>query len=138
MEALRALSREFTRACLRRAALARLVTVFVAAGSALCLNGQEAGTGQSQAAARPVSLKELIDEVERNNPEIVAAQRGYEASTHLARQASALPDTQVMLQLFSVGSPKPFAGYTNSDFSYIGVGFSQEIPYPGKRDLRAQ
>jgi outer membrane protein, heavy metal efflux system len=138
MEALRALSREFTRACLRRAALARLVTVLVAAGSALCLNGQEAGTGQSQAAARPVSLKELIDEAERNNPEIVAAQRGYEASTHVARQASALPDTQVMLQLFSVGSPKPFAGYTNSDFSYIGVGFSQEIPYPGKRDLRAQ
>jgi cobalt-zinc-cadmium efflux system outer membrane protein len=35
----------------------------------------------------------------------------------------------------SVGSPKPFAGYTNSDFAYIGVGASQELPYPGK--LRA-
>src|SRR5262245_9772336 len=114
MEALRAFSRGFTRACLQRAVLARLSIVFLASGSDLCLNGQDAGTGQSQAAARPVSLKELIDEAERNNPEIVAAQRGYEASTHLARQASALADTQVMLQLFSVGSPKPFAGYTNS------------------------
>jgi outer membrane protein TolC len=35
-----------------------------------------------------------------------------------------------------VGSPKPFAGYTNSDFAYIGVGASQEMPYPGK--LRAR
>jgi outer membrane protein, heavy metal efflux system len=38
----------------------------------------------------------------------------------------------------SVGSPKPFAGYTNSDFAYIGVGASQELPYPGKLRLRGQ
>jgi cobalt-zinc-cadmium efflux system outer membrane protein len=36
----------------------------------------------------------------------------------------------------SVGSPKPFAGYTNSDFAYIGVGASQELPYPGKLEAR--
>jgi outer membrane protein TolC len=53
------------------------------------------------------------------------------------KQASALPDTEVMLQHFSVGSPRPFAGYTNSDFAYIGFGASQELPYPGKRSLRA-
>src|SRR5260370_34914862 len=38
---------------------------------------------------------------------------------------------------FSVGSPRPFAGYSNSDFAYIGFGASQDIPYPGKRQLRA-
>src|SRR5207245_9315565 len=30
------------------------------------------------------------------------------------------------------------AGYSNSDFAYIGFGASQDIPYPGKRQLRAR
>ena len=47
-----------------------------------------------------------------------------------------LPDPKFTYQQLSVGSPKPFAGYTNSDFAYIGVGASQELPYPGK--LRAR
>lgn len=93
--------------------------------------------GQSMAAA-PVSLKDLIREAEQNNPEIAAAERGYAAATHGAPQASALPPTQITVQQFSVGSPRPFAGYTNSEFAYVGLGVSQEIPYPGKRSLRAQ
>jgi outer membrane protein, heavy metal efflux system len=48
-----------------------------------------------------------------------------------------LPDPKFTYQQFSVGSPKPFAGYTNSDFAYIGVGASQELPYPGKLRARA-
>ncbi|HEY6184326.1 MAG TPA: TolC family protein [Terriglobales bacterium] len=43
-----------------------------------------------------------------------------------------------MVQQLSVGSPRPFAGYTNSDFAYIGIGASQEFPYPGKRKLKAE
>ncbi|HLJ26037.1 MAG TPA: TolC family protein, partial [Candidatus Angelobacter sp.] len=54
------------------------------------------------------------------------------------KYAAALPDTQLMIQHLSVGSPRPFAGYTNSDFAYIGIGASQEFPYPGKRKLRAE
>jgi outer membrane protein, heavy metal efflux system len=37
-----------------------------------------------------------------------------------------------------VGSLRPFAGYTNSDFGYVGFGASQELPFPGKRRLRAE
>lgn len=92
----------------------------------------------AQAGEYPVALRDLIAEAERNNPGIAAAEHGYEAATHIAAQKSALPDTQVMLQQFSVGSPRPFAGYTNSNFAYIGIGASQEVPYPGKRSLRAQ
>src|SRR2546421_275391 len=84
------------------------------------------------------SLATLVREAEQNNPEIAAAERGYAAATHVAPQQSALPPTQLTLQQFNVGSPRPFAGYTNSDFAYIGLGVSQEIPYPGKRGLRAQ
>ncbi|HLJ90675.1 MAG TPA: TolC family protein [Candidatus Angelobacter sp.] len=93
---------------------------------------------QESASVAPSALKDLMHEAEQNNPEIAAAERGYTAATHIARQASALPDTQVMVQQFSVGSPRPFAGYTNSEFAYIGIGASQEIPYPGKRGLRTQ
>jgi Outer membrane protein len=85
-----------------------------------------------------VSIEELVREAEQKNPEIAAAQRGYQAATQVAPQVSALPDTQFTVQQFAVGSPRPFAGYTNSDFAYIGFGVSQEIPFPGKRGLRAE
>src|SRR5207245_206035 len=57
---------------------------------------------------------------------------------NVPKQASALTETQLSVQQFSVGSPRPFAGYSNSDFAYIGFGVSQDIPYPGKRALRAR
>ena len=85
-----------------------------------------------------MTLEEFIREVEQRNPEIAAAQQGYLAATHVAGQVSAFPDTQVMVQHFGVGGPRPFAGYSNSEFAYIGLVASQEIPYPGKRQLRAK
>ena len=78
----------------------------------------------------------LIEEAKRNDPAIQAAEQAAKAATFVAPQMSALPDPQFTLQQFSVGSPRPFAGYTNSDFAYIGVGASQQLPYPGKLKLR--
>jgi outer membrane protein TolC len=86
----------------------------------------------------PSPLATLVEESQQNNPEIQAATHGAQAAGHAAKQAGALPDTQLMLQHLGVGSPRPFAGYTNSDFAYIGLGASQEFPGPGKRALRAQ
>jgi cobalt-zinc-cadmium efflux system outer membrane protein len=86
----------------------------------------------------PASLAVLIAEAEQKNPDIQAAVHGYRAASSSAKGAGALPDTQLMLQHLSVGSPRPFAGYTNSDFAYIGLGASQEFPWPGKRRLRAE
>ena len=83
------------------------------------------------------SLQALIAEARQNNAAINAAERAIDSSRYGPAQASALPDTEVMLQHFTVGSPRPFAGYSNSDFAYIGFGASQELPYPGKRALRA-
>ena len=84
----------------------------------------------------PTSLQSLIAEARLNNAAIQAAERGIQTTTYRPKQASALPDTEVMVQSFTVGSPRPFAGYSNSDFAYIGFGASQELPYPGKRALR--
>lgn len=88
--------------------------------------------------APPTPLRELVEEAKRNNPQIAASVHAWQAAATVPRQASALPETQVSVQQLSVGSPRPFAGYTNSDFAYIGVGASQDIPYPGKRQLRAK
>jgi outer membrane protein, heavy metal efflux system len=117
------------------------VTVGVVAGQIQTVpegTPQQSVTTMRPPAGSPVTLEELIREVEQRNPDIAAAQQGYQAATHVAGQVSAFPDTQVMVQHFGVGSPRPFAGYSNSEFAYIGLGASQEIPYPGKRGLRAQ
>ena len=84
----------------------------------------------------PTPLATLIEETKRNDPAIHAAEQAAKATTYGAPQMSALPDPQFTIQQFSVGSPRPFAGYTNSDFAYIGFGVSQELPYPGKLKLR--
>ena len=86
----------------------------------------------------PVSLHELVPEAEQKNPQIAASFYAWQASRNVPKQASALPETQLSVQQFSVGSPRPFAGYSNSDFAYIGFGASQDIPYPGKRELRGR
>ncbi|MGA9511599.1 MAG: TolC family protein [Candidatus Sulfotelmatobacter sp.] len=86
----------------------------------------------------PTSLRELIQEAKQKNPQIAASFHAWQASRNVPKQVSALPETQLSVQQFSVGSPRPFAGYSNSDFAYIGFGASQDIPYPGKRQLRAQ
>jgi cobalt-zinc-cadmium efflux system outer membrane protein len=83
-------------------------------------------------------LSKLVEEAQRNNPDIQAARHGYRAAQQVPKSAGALPDTQLTVEQFAVGSPLPFAGYTNSNFAYIGLGASQEIPYPGKRGLRAE
>lgn len=85
----------------------------------------------------PTSLHELVQEAEQKNPQIAASFHAWQASRNVPKQVSALPETQLSVQQFSVGSPRPFAGYSNSDFAYIGFGASQDIPYPGKRQLRA-
>src|SRR6202789_2485808 len=92
--------------------------------------------GQTPVASTPTPLFQLLAEAEVNNPQISAADHGVRAARQMPPQVTTLPDPRFTYQQFSVGSPKPFAGYTNSDFAYIGVGASQELPYPGK--LRAR
>ena len=94
--------------------------------------------GMAGYAGMPVSLHELVQEAEQKNPLIGASFHAWQASRNVPKQVSALPETQLSVQQFSVGSPRPFAGYSNSDFAYIGFGASQDIPYPGKRQLRAR
>jgi outer membrane protein, heavy metal efflux system len=91
-----------------------------------------------QPTGMPTPLAVLISEAQSNNPQITAADHAWKAATHVAQQVTTLPDPQFTVQSFSVGSPKPFAGFSNSDFAYIGFGASQEIPYAGKLRLKGE
>jgi cobalt-zinc-cadmium efflux system outer membrane protein len=89
-----------------------------------------------EGAATP--LPTLIGEADRSNPQIQAAFRAWKAATQVSSQVSAPPDPQLTVQQFAVGSPRPFAGFSNSDFAYLGLGVSQDLPYPGKLHLRGE
>ena len=93
---------------------------------------------QDAPVGKATKLTDLLTEAEKNNPQIQAARHGWQSAKQVPTQVAALPDPQVVLQQTNVGSPRPFAGYTNSDFAYIGVGFSQDLPYPGKLRLRGE
>ena len=92
--------------------------------------------GQAPVTSAPTPLSQLLAEAAANNPQISAADHGARAARQMAPQVTTLPDPKFTYQQLSVGSPLPFAGYSNSNFAYIGVGASQELPYPGK--LRAR
>jgi outer membrane protein TolC len=92
----------------------------------------------SRAAESVTPLAALLNEAVQNNPDILAARHAWQAATQVGSQVSTRPDPQVTVQQVSVGSPRPFAGYSNSDFAYIGFGVSQDLPFPGKLKLKGE
>src|SRR6185437_10143225 len=112
--------------------MVRCLTAMFVLTTAIAVSGQE------RSPKAPTLLSELLTEASQNNSQIAAADYGWQAAKEVPRQVSTLPDPTFTYQQFGVGSPKPFAGYTNSDFSYIGIGASQELPYPGKLHLRGE
>src|SRR5438132_276664 len=138
----------FSRLFFGRSRISRISIALVVGTMFFTVNGRAQEIGNSQQPSlspgmadhvgRSTSLQELVKEAEEKNPQIAAAYHGWQASRSVSKQVSAFPETQVSVQQFSVGSPRLFAGYSNSDFAYIGFGVSQDIPYPGKRELRAR
>jgi outer membrane protein TolC len=85
-----------------------------------------------------LSLRQLTSVAMKSNPEIVAAQKGYEAARQRPIQESTLPDPMISLGWVSVGNPLPGAGLGSEVLSNIGLTYSQEFPYPGKLKLRGE
>ena len=85
-----------------------------------------------------VSLRELAAEAVKNNPEILAAQKKYEAARQRPTQQSSLPDPMVSLGYNSVGNPLPGAGLGREPQANAGVMVSQEVPFPGKLKLKGE
>ena len=93
---------------------------------------------QTAPSAVSSDLDALIREGVERNPSVVAARKHWEALKYVPIQMRTLPDPQIQFQEFTVGSPKPSAGYETSDFYYSGLGVSQDIPGFGKLRLRAE
>jgi outer membrane protein TolC len=85
-----------------------------------------------------VSLRELTGEALRNNPDVAAAQKKYEAARQRPTQESTLPDPMVSLGYNSVGNPLPGAGVGKEVLANAGVMVSQELPAPGKLKLKGE
>ena len=81
-------------------------------------------------------LEELLSEAVRNSPEILAAQKGYEAARQRPTQESSLPEPMFTLGYTSIGNPRPVAGLGVAPSANAGFMITQEIPFPGKRKLR--
>ncbi|MCL4851498.1 MAG: TolC family protein [Bryobacteraceae bacterium] len=82
-------------------------------------------------------LAPLVEEALRRNPQIVAAQKRYEAAKQRPDIAGSLPDPMLSGGYTSSGSPRPVAGLGQEPIANVGVMFSQQFPFPGKRKLRA-
>lgn len=90
----------------------------------------------AQEAGRVVEIDELVKELLRSNPAIRAAQYRVDAATKRPSQMSTLPEPKLSVSNFGVGHP--LSRLRDSDFAYVGFGFSQEIPYPGKLALAGE
>jgi outer membrane protein TolC len=89
------------------------------------------------APAERLALPEVIERVLQSHPEVAAAEARYQAATHRPGQEEALPDPMVSTGYTSAGRPWPGAGLGSDPNASLGVMVSQAIPYPGKRQLRA-
>ncbi len=83
-------------------------------------------------------LDQLLREALNTNPEILAAQKRYEAARQRPNQESSLPDPMFSPGYASNGAPYPGARLGTEPTSNIGFMISQEIPGPGKRRLRGE
>jgi outer membrane protein TolC len=101
-----------------------------------------AGLGAATARAQPPpedeqdpALRAILEEALARNPDLVAARQTLAAARSRPAQAGALPD------------PMLSVGYTNDgwspslgtrDMTTLAFMWGQELPYPGKRRLRAE
>src|SRR5436190_2555113 len=82
-------------------------------------------------------LTGVVAEALAKNPEIVALQHRYHAARQRPVQARSLPDPMMSAGYSANGRPWPGAGLGTEPTSNVGFMVTQEVPYPGKRDLRA-
>jgi cobalt-zinc-cadmium efflux system outer membrane protein len=83
------------------------------------------------------AVADVVAEALAKNPEIVAAQKRYDAARQRPRQERSLPDPMVSAGYSANGRPWPGAGLGTEPTSNVGFMVSQEVPYPGKLDLQA-
>src|SRR5262245_6370297 len=90
-------------------------------------------SGQTPARVR---LDDLVAEALTRNPDILTAQRRYDAARQRPAQEGSMPDPMVSAGYNASGNPLPGAGLGTEPTANIGFMVSQELPYPGKLGIR--
>ena len=99
----------------------------------------ETVVSQSQSAETTRSpLQTLVDELERKNPELKAAQRDVDMRVARVAPAGAPPDPSLSVGYMGGLLRPPFFPSAQAEGSFRQFGLSQEIPYPGKLSLKTR
>jgi outer membrane protein, heavy metal efflux system len=94
--------------------------------------GEAGRAADSQDQQPTLTLDDLLQQVEQN-PALRSAEYAAEASRKLIAPARALPEPSLVFE--QMGNPGLMKGDPSSARTY---GVEQEIPFPGKRDLKGQ
>lgn len=99
-----------------------------------------AGIGPSQSPDTPsrLALSDVLASALRAHPEVQAAQERYRAMTQRPAQEASLPDPMISTGYTSAGNPLPGGGLGSDPNASLNVMVSQEFPFPGKREARAE
>ncbi len=89
---------------------------------------------QSDELGDPLSLDAVVGYARQHNPEIRAAAAKWHAAEARPAQAGALPDPMVDLAYHNESFDRLTQG--SSEFAWIRIGASQEVPFPGKLGLK--
>lgn len=84
----------------------------------------------------PLNLTAVIAYARQHNPEIRAANARADAASARPAQAGALPDPMLDLAYHDEGFERLRLGDT--DFAFVKLGASQELPFPGKLGLKRE
>lgn len=88
--------------------------------------------------AKPIEdLPKLVETAVANNPELKASEARWEMFRNRVAQAAALEDPMLMLKLQSYLIRDPFDS-RRDPMSQRVIGISQQLPFWGKRDLKAE
>lgn len=96
--------------------------------------GVLAGRASAQSAEDPV-LAALVREAMDRNPDVVAARATVDAARQRPAQARALPDPMLSATYTNDGWGPSLGGMPMTTLALMG---SQELPWPGKRELRGK
>ncbi len=96
------------------------------------------GLARAGQSAPPATLASLVDELDRNNPELKAARRDVDMRVARVAPAGAPPDPSLSFGYMGGFLRPPFFPSGSTANSFRQFGLSQEIPYPGKLGLQRQ
>ena len=83
-----------------------------------------------------LSAQTAVDVAIRDNPNLAEMQSRYEALTDVPSQVGALPDP--MVNFNGMNFPTDTYDRSQEPMTQLQIGFSQEIPFPGKLDLKEE